>query len=126
MANLERLVASRAALLMKVLGTDALPVAQTPNTLKFAWFPEDGNAMVYSQLACALVRVATEATRITARERPCESERFHMRTFLLKRGFIGDSYKQARKILTQGLSGSGSYAMVKTAAAAEKGGAGDA
>ena len=113
MDNLEKLVASRAALLMKVLGADALPVEQTPGTVKFAWFPMDGNAMVYSQLASALVRVATEATRITAREKPVESEKFRMRTFLLKLGFIGDSYKQARKILTQGLSGSGSYAKPK-------------
>lgn len=103
MDNLEKLIASRDTLLKKVLGTDTLPIEQTDGVLKFPWFPVDGNAMVYSQLACALVRVATEATRITARERPCESERFHMRTFLLKIGFIGDEFKQARAVLTQGL-----------------------
>ena len=113
MANLEKLVVSRAALLKKVLGADALPIEQTPNTLKFPWFSMDGNALAYSQLASALVRVALEATRITARERPCESERFHMRTFLLKLGFIGDEFKQARAVLTRGLSGSGSYAKPK-------------
>jgi len=113
MANLEKLVDSRAALLMKVLGADALPVEQTPNSLKFAWFPANGNAMVYSQLVCALVRVATEATRITAREKPVESEKFRMRTMLLRLGFIGPEFSQARKILTHGLSGSGSYAKPK-------------
>ncbi|MCL2107668.1 MAG: virulence protein [Oscillospiraceae bacterium] len=94
MANLEKLVASRAALLMKVLGADALPVEQTPNSLKFDWFPMDGNAEVYSQLASALVRVATEATRITAREKPVESEKFRMRTMLLRLGFIGPEFSQ--------------------------------
>ena len=108
MDNLEKLIASRDTLLKKVLGTDTLPVEQTPNSLKFDWFPEDGNAMVYSQLASALVRVATEATRITAREKPVESEKFRMRTMLLRLGFIGPEFSQARKILTQGLSGSGS------------------
>jgi len=116
MANLENLVASRATLLKKVLGADALPIEQADGVLRFPWFPVDGNAMVYSQLACALVRAATEATRITAKERPCESERFHMRTYLLKLGFIGPEYQQARKILTHGLSGNGSYAKAKGSA----------
>jgi hypothetical protein len=110
MHNLTRLIASRETLLQKVLGTESLHVEQSGHSLKFPWFPLDGNAIVYGQLACALVRAAKEARRITARERPCESERFHMRTYLLKIGFIGDSYKQARKILTQGLGGNGSYA----------------
>ena len=110
MANLEKLVASRDTLLKKVLGTDALPIERTKNSLLFSWFPVDDNAMIYGQLACALVRAAMEATRITAKERPCESERFHMCTYLLKLGFIGPDYRQARKILLRGLSGSGSYA----------------
>jgi len=114
MDNLTKLIASRETLLKKVLGADALPIGQTENSLLFEWFPLDSYAQVYSQLACALVRVAMEATRITAREKPAESEKFRMRTFLLRLGFIGDSYKQARKILTRGLSGSGSYAKEKS------------
>ena len=125
MANLERLVASRETLLKKVLGTDALTIEQMETSLIFNWFPLDDNAEVYSQLACALVRTAQEATRITAREKPAESEKFGMRTFLLKLGFIGDTYKQARKILTRGLSGSGSYARPK-ASFGEEGGADNA
>ena len=117
MANLENLVASRATLLKKVLGADALPIERTDNSLLFPWFPMDGNAEVYSQLVCALVRTAVEATRITAKERPCESERFHMRTYLLKLGFIGPEFRQARKILLRGLSGNGSYARAEAAAA---------
>ena len=116
MANLEKLVASRDTLLKKVLGADALPIEQTENSLKFPWFPADENAEIYSQLVCALVRTAIEATRITAREKPAESEKFRMRTFLLRLGFIGLDYKQARKILTQGLNGSGSYAKVQDGA----------
>ena len=125
LANLEKLVASRAALLKKVLGAEALPIEQANEVLRFPWFPVDNNAVVYGQLACALVRVATEAQRITARKKPAESEKFRMRTFLLRLGFIGDEFKQARKILTQGLSGNGSYAGSK-AATGEEGGAGNA
>jgi len=110
MANLENLIACRAALLKKVLGADALPIERGDGVLWFPWFQVDGNAMVYSQLARALVRAATEATRITAKEKPAESEKFRMRTFLLRLGFIGPEYQQARKILTRCLSGNGSYA----------------
>ncbi len=111
LANLELLVASKETLLKKVLGAEALPIKLADGVVKFAWFPADGNALVYGQLACALVQAAQEATRVTAREQQnCASEKFRMRTYLLKLGFIGDSYKQARQILTRGLSGSGSYA----------------
>jgi hypothetical protein len=111
MANLEKLIASRANLLKKVLCADALPVERADGLLRFPWFPADGNAEVYGQLASALVRAATEATRITAREQQdCASEKFRMRTLLLRLGFIGPAYQQARKVLTRGLSGNGSYA----------------
>jgi hypothetical protein len=121
MVNLEKLVSSRALLLMKVLGADALPIEQTEHSLKFPWFPMDNNAVVYSQLACALVRAATEATRITAREQQdCASEKFRMRTLLLRLNFIGPEFAQARKVLTRGLSGNGSYARPK--ATGEEGG----
>ena len=113
MANLEKLIASRESLLKKVLGADALPIKQADGVLRFPWFPADENATVYSQLTSALVRVAMEATRITSREKQAESEKFRMRTFLLRLGFIGDTYKQARKVLTRGLSGNGSYAKAK-------------
>ena len=114
MDNLKKLIASRETLLKKVLGADILPIEQTPTALKFEWFPLDDNAQVYGQLACALVRVATEATRITVKEQQeCASEKFRMRTYLLKLGFIGDTYRQARKVLTRGLSGNGSYAKAK-------------
>jgi len=91
MANLEKLIASRETLLKKVLGANALPIEQGDGVLRFPWFPADENAMVYNQLASALIRVATEATRITAREQQdCASEKFRMRTYLLKLGFIAD------------------------------------
>jgi len=116
MANLEKLIASRKTLLKKVLGADALPIEQTENSLKFEWFPLDENVMVYSQLVSALVRTAAEAARVTAKEQQdCASEKFRMRTMLLKLGFIGPEFQQARKILTQGLSGNGSYAKAEVA-----------
>jgi len=114
MTNLEKLIASRATLLKKVLGADALPIEQDGGILRFPWFPADENAMVYEQLVSALVHTAMEATRITAREKPAESEKFRMRTFLLRLNFIGPEFQQARKILTRGLSGNGSYAKEKS------------
>ena len=113
MTNLVQLITSRESLLKKVIGADALLIEQTDTSLKFPWFPIDDNAMVYEQLVCALIRTAMEATRITAKEKPVESEKFRMRTFLLRLGFIGETYKQARKVLLRGLNGSSSYAKTK-------------
>jgi hypothetical protein len=116
LANLERLVASKAGLLKKALGADALPIEQRDGVLTFDWFPTEPpeNAMVYGQLCAALVRTALEATRITARERDeYPSERYALHCFLLKLGFIGPAYAVARKILLQNLEGDGSFARPK-------------
>jgi hypothetical protein len=112
LANLERLVASKAALLKKALGTDALPVEYCDGALKFDWFPAEPpeNAMIYGQLCCALVRTAMDAQRVTAREHPVDSEKYALRCFLLKLGFIGPAYAEARKVLLHNLEGDGSYA----------------
>ena len=114
MDNLNRLIASRETLLKKVLGADMLDIKQADGVLRFPWFPADTNAEVYGQLASALVGVARDAKRITAREKESVSEKFRMRTFLLRLNFIGPEFKQARRILTHGLSGNGSYARAES------------
>ena len=44
--------------------------------------------------------------RITATEKDVENEKYAFRCFLLRLGFIGDEYKDARKILLRNLIGS--------------------
>ena len=110
--NLDRLIASKAALIKKAIGTDALPVERTETTLKFPWFrlgiePEEVSA--YSRFIGALCAAAKEQHRVTAKEKPVENEKFAFRVFLIRLGFVGDEYKSARKILLRNLSGNSAF-----------------
>lgn len=111
-ANLEKLVESKAALIKKALGTDSLMIEQTEETLRFPWFrfglpPEEVNAC--SRFICALCAMAKEQKRVTAKEKPVDNEKYAFRCFLLRLGFIGEDYKAERKILLSRLSGNGSF-----------------
>lgn len=110
--NLERLISSKAALIKKSIGADALPIERTETLLKFPWFRfgatgEEVDA--YSRLVCALCAAAKEQKRVNAKEKPVENEKFAFRVFLMRLGFMGDEYKSARKILLQNLSGNSAF-----------------
>jgi hypothetical protein len=110
--NLDRLIASKAALIKKAIGTDALPIERTETTLKFPWFRFDTDGEVvaaYSRFIGALCAAAKEQKRVTAKEKPVENEKFAFRVFLIRLGFVGDEYKAARKILLKNLSGNSAF-----------------
>lgn len=110
--NLDRLIASKTALIKKAIGTDALPVERTETTLKFPWFrfsTEAEEVSAYSLFIGALCAVAKEKHRVTAKEKPVENEKFAFRVFLIQLGFVGDDYKAARKILLKNLSGNSAF-----------------
>lgn len=101
-ANLDRIIESKGSLLKKALGTDILSYEVTDGKVRSPWFhisssPEEVTA--YTQLVTALVEMATNSKRITAKERTVENEKYAFRCFLLRLGFIGDEYKTSRKIL---------------------------
>jgi len=116
--NLEKLVASKAALIMKSIGlsqsgeAEVLPIVREDDSLCFPWFKlgtslEETHA--YTQLVHALCEMAKKQKRVVAKEKPADSEKYAFRCFLLRLGFIGDEYATARKILLSNLSGNGSF-----------------
>lgn len=110
--NLDRLIASKAALIKKAIGAEVLPVQRTETTLKFPWFKfeADGETVAaYSRFIGTLCTAAKEQKRVTAKEKPVENEKFAFRVFLLRLGFVGDEYKAARKILLKNLSGNSAF-----------------
>lgn len=110
--NLEKLIASKATLIKKAIGTEALPIEQTETTLKFPWFrlPSDSDEVTaYSRFVGALCAAAKEQKRVTAREKDVDNEKFAFRVFLIRLGFVGDEYKAARKILLSNLSGNSAF-----------------
>lgn len=110
--NLRRLVASKATLLKKALGTDSLPITEHADRIEFGWFrPTDEQAEIgaYYQLVQRLCEMAKVQKRVTATEQPVENEKYAFRCFLLRLGFIGTEYKESRKILLKNLSGNSAF-----------------
>lgn len=110
--NLRKIVASKESVLRKALGADALPIEEKEGKLCFPWFTlrgQEGEADAYNRLICAIGRMAREQKRVTARQREVENEKFTMRLFLIRLGFIGEEYKTARRILLQNLTGNSSW-----------------
>ena len=116
MENLRRLVASKATLLKKALVTDSLPITEHADRIEFGWFrPTDDQVEIaaFYQLVQGLCELARTQKRVLAAERPVESDRYALRCLLLRIGFIGNAFKDSRKVLLRNLSGSSSYAKLK-------------
>lgn len=110
--NLQKIIASKAALLKKALGTDNLAVIDTGDTLKFPWFTLhglEGETDAYSRLVATICDTARKRRRITAKERDSENDKFSFRLFLVQLGFVGNEYKTARRILLRNLTGNSSW-----------------
>lgn len=117
--NLRKIIASKKTLIEKALGVydlpfneDCLAIEVMEDTLRFPWFiltGTDGEADAYSRFIHALCEMAKNQKRVTAKERELENEKFAMRVFLIRLGFIGDEYKLARKLLLKRLTGNGSW-----------------
>ena len=113
--NLEKLVAAKAWILRKMAEADELPIKRDEKYLRFPWFKPDASAVevdAYSRLIARLCETAKTKQRVTATERQLQdgdNEKFKARCFLLSLDFIGEEYKQARKILLAPFSGSGSH-----------------
>ena len=108
LGNLEKLVLSKAALIKKALDVNALPIEWMETTLRFPWFSTDtspGEVQAYAVFMSRLCATAKEQKRVTAVERDAENEKYAFRCFLLKLGFVGDEYKEARKLLLARLEG---------------------
>ena len=110
--NLRRIIASKAPLLKKSLETDSLEIVFTEDALCFQWFTLhgiDGESDAYNRLVTAMCKMAKEQKRVVAKECVADNEKFAMRLFLIRLGFIGDEYKTARRILLRNLTGNSSW-----------------
>lgn len=118
--NLDRLIESKGNLLRKALGTDTIVYKITDGKIRFLWFHISGSpeeVTAYTQLITALVEMAKNSKRITAKERTVENEKYAFRCFLLRLGFIGAEYKQTCKTLLKNFEGSSAF---RTQEAADK------
>jgi hypothetical protein len=112
LANLKKIVSGKAALIKKALGADSLPIDVTEHKLRFPWFTLngiDGETDAYTRFVCAMCDMAKRQKRVAAKEREVVNEKFTMRLFLIRLGFIGPEFKAARKILLRNLTGNSSW-----------------
>jgi len=110
--NLRKIIVSKETLIKKALGADNLPIVMKDDKLNFPWFVvtgDDGETDAYTRLICAICEMAKRQKRVVAKEREVENDKFTMRLFLIRLGFIGDEYKEARRILLKNLTGNGSF-----------------
>ena len=112
MENLRRLIASKATLLKKALGTDSLPMTEHFDRIEFGWFrPTDDQAEItaYYQLVQGLCKLARTQKRVSASEQEVENEKYAFRCFLLRLGFIGPEFKDSRRVLLKNLTGNAAF-----------------
>lgn len=110
--KLQMIIASKAALLKKAIGTETLEIEMSREKLFFPWFTLhdlEGEVDAYTKLIAALYNMAKTQKRVVARARETPNEKFAMRLFLVRLGFIGDKYKAARKFLLRNLTGNSSW-----------------
>ena len=115
--NVFDIIESKGNLIKKALGIDDLPINLMDDRLDFPWFkpnstPEE--VKVYMDFVTALCNIAKKQQRITAKEQDVDNEKYAFRCFLLRLGFIGAEYKNARKILLKNLKGSSAFKTEKT------------
>ena len=113
--NLQKLLDAKGALIRKALGTDNLAFEIHEDRVSFPWFidPAPDHAMAYTQFIAAICKMSTEQKRVTAKVREVNNEKYAFRCFLLRLGFIGNEFKQSRKILLSNLDGSSAFKTLK-------------
>jgi len=110
--NIKKIVASKATLIKKSIGVSDLPVIEEEGRLCFPWFEYETSPVqmtAYTQFIDAICKKAKVQKSVQAKEKPVENEKYAFRCFLLRLGFIGGEFAEARKLLLKNLTGNSSY-----------------
>lgn len=109
--SLKNLVTAKRELLRKALGLDEITLDLKENTIVFPWLngADADTAKAVTHLVSALCEMSREHNCVIKEEKPIENEKYAFRCFLLRLGFIGEEFKDERKILLKNLSGSAAF-----------------
>ena len=110
--NLDALVAAKSILLQHTFLSDSIKIEVDAKKVSFPWFPytEDSDRIAaYTEFISKLGMLAQTLKRVQAKEKTIDNEKYAFRCFLLRLGFIGDGYKNARKILLENLTGNSAF-----------------
>ena len=111
--NLTLILAAKGSLIKKALGVEELPVVSTDDSVSFPWFEDRSltpdELRTYTHFISALLEMARNQKRVSAKEKETDNDKYAFRCFLLRLGFIGAEYKAERKILLRNLDGSSAF-----------------
>lgn len=110
--NLTNLLEAKGQLIKAALNIEETPILITEETISFPWFsklPEPEEVKAYTHFIAALCQMSKNQKRISAKATKPENEKYAFRCFLLRLGFIGNEYKEERKILLHRLSGNSAF-----------------
>lgn len=109
--NLKSLVEAKGNLIKKALDVSDLEIKVNEDTVSFPWFTDlqAEDAPVYTTFISKICKMSKDATRVTAKPRDVENEKYAFRCFLLRLGYIGKEYKTDRKVLLRNFTGSSAF-----------------
>ena len=110
-AVLEQIIAGKAELLKKAIGTDTFAIQVSKDSISFPWFPltqDSDEVRAYTELITKLCEMANRQKR-TGAVKETDNEKYTFRCFLLRLGMIGAEYKTTRKILLRNLTGNSAF-----------------
>lgn len=110
--NLTAIINSKSTLIKKALGVENLPITVDPEKVSFHWFAEgldEDSLQTYTKFIEAICKMSITQTRVQAKEKKVENEKYAFRCFLLRLGFVGTEFKADRKLLLKNLEGSAAF-----------------
>ena len=109
--NLMRLMEAKGNLIKEALGMDDVVIPTENEPVSFRWngSVEPCDVKAYTEFVSALCAFTKKQKRINAVESKVENKKYAFRCFLLRLGFIGQEYKETRKILLRNLEGSSAF-----------------
>ncbi len=109
--NLRRIIEGKGELIKRAFECESLDLRLEDEKIIFPWF-KAGTSMAikaYTEFVAALGQMAITQKRISVKPKDIINEKYEFRCFLLRLGFIGDEYKETRKVLLSNLSGSAAF-----------------
>lgn len=110
--NLDKLITAKRVLFQHAFQSESIRLDVGVEKISFHWFSltEDAERIeAYTEFVGKLGQLAQTLKRVQAKEKAIDNEKYTFRCFLLRLGFIGDEYKNARKILLENLTGNSAF-----------------
>jgi len=110
--NIKNLLKSKGNLIKKALQIDDVPIEIEESNAIFPWFKRelsDGEIKAYTHFIQAICDMSKKQKRIASKVKEVPNEKYAFRCFLIRLGFVGNKYKDIRKILLKNLKGSSAF-----------------